>query len=151
MKRDVNHVVQQSLLFQPQIQQAKGKAAIPINSTGFSCWSSCIKSDSFCSDMCMLRCVRCEDSFINSSQSCVCGTSNVLVRIWCIYLNLCIAYVYAMHLECDESITFSILITGRRDVLPFKQFAYLCCLKCHLWPTGKSPKLTLWIVFVYCC
>lgn len=151
MRRDVKHVVQQSLLFRPQIQQAKGKAAIPINGTGFSSWSSCKKSDSFCSDMRMLRCVRCEDSFINSSQSCVCGTSNILVRIWCICLNLCIAYVYAMHLEWWELRKLCFHHTGRRNVLPFKQFAFLYCLKCHLWPTGKSSKLTLWIVFVYCC
>uniref|UniRef100_A0A8C2I8V7 Transmembrane protein 67 n=1 Tax=Cyprinus carpio TaxID=7962 RepID=A0A8C2I8V7_CYPCA len=32
------------------------------------------------------RCVRCEDSFINSSQSCVCGASNIQVRISDIYI-----------------------------------------------------------------
>ncbi|ROJ29183.1 Meckelin [Anabarilius grahami] len=33
------------------------------------------------------RCVRCEDSFINSSQSCVCGTSNILAGGMCFPLN----------------------------------------------------------------
>ncbi|KAI7806628.1 meckelin [Triplophysa rosa] len=34
------------------------------------------------------RCVRCEDSFINSSQSCVCGTSNILAGGMCFSPNI---------------------------------------------------------------
>uniref|UniRef100_A0AAY5EG89 Transmembrane protein 67 n=1 Tax=Electrophorus electricus TaxID=8005 RepID=A0AAY5EG89_ELEEL len=33
-----------------------------------------------CVPLCVPRCVRCQDSFINTSQSCTCGSSNTLVR-----------------------------------------------------------------------
>uniref|UniRef100_A0A8C1QBN3 Transmembrane protein 67 n=1 Tax=Cyprinus carpio TaxID=7962 RepID=A0A8C1QBN3_CYPCA len=40
------------------------------------------------------RCVRCEDSFINSSQSCVCGASNIQAGGMCFPSNICFTFLH---------------------------------------------------------
>uniref|UniRef100_A0A8C1XJZ4 Transmembrane protein 67 n=1 Tax=Cyprinus carpio TaxID=7962 RepID=A0A8C1XJZ4_CYPCA len=40
------------------------------------------------------RCVRCEDSFINSSQSCVCGASNIQAGGMCFPSNICFKFLH---------------------------------------------------------
>uniref|UniRef100_A0A671MD16 Meckelin-like n=1 Tax=Sinocyclocheilus anshuiensis TaxID=1608454 RepID=A0A671MD16_9TELE len=77
-------------------------------------------------DMTGNRCVRCEDSFINSSQSCVCGTSNIQVRIsdiWCICLHL----HWSGKLECI-CVTQALSVTS----LWFSSFMYSSAAACLL-------------------
>ncbi|XP_056619132.1 meckelin isoform X2 [Triplophysa dalaica] len=70
------------------------------------------------------RCVRCENSFINSSQSCVCGTSNILAGGMCFSPNI-------LPTSVASSVTYSQLAL----VVPsawFSSFMYSSSAACLL-------------------
>uniref|UniRef100_A0A672SIY4 Transmembrane protein 67 n=1 Tax=Sinocyclocheilus grahami TaxID=75366 RepID=A0A672SIY4_SINGR len=74
------------------------------------------------------RCVRCEDSFINSSQSCVCGTSNIQAGGMCFPPNsLPHAGVCCFKVECI-CVTQALSVTS----LWFSSFMYSSAAACLL-------------------
>uniref|UniRef100_A0A673LSD5 Meckelin-like n=1 Tax=Sinocyclocheilus rhinocerous TaxID=307959 RepID=A0A673LSD5_9TELE len=100
------------------------------------------------------RCVRCEDSFINSSQACVCGTSNIQVRISDIYIGgklvriqtaACLVNFYThAHISCQS--------LGNMCVMNMHSFSTINNDACGLYNTvyrataaqGSSQDVSYW-------
>ncbi|KAA0703332.1 Meckelin Meckel syndrome type 3 protein [Triplophysa tibetana] len=68
------------------------------------------------------RCVRCEDSFINSSQSCVCGTSNILAGGMCFSPNI-------LPTAVASSVTYSQLLFSKRTAC--QALGNMCVMNMH--------------------